>query len=526
MVMLGHGTAAGNVEGARGLPGLPGLSGLDVGLIGWTPTQAVLYPRTDSAPSASTPSASAKASNSANALTGSILGIVTDSLHGAVLSEAVVAVVQLPRRSALTSAQGAFRIDSLPPGRYTLEVSHAVLDTIGLRVLSDTVVVRAGETQTIDLSVPSASTVIASVCTPLQRKLGPAALFGQVLDADTDQPVSGADVSVAWLETTVDAVRGVVTGPRVRKAVTLEDGTYRLCGLPFNIQATLQASRDSARTAEVRFTTSDEPMNVRYLRLGAPVRTVQVVDSAAVHGEDVGRTAKFPSATLLSGSAVITGVVTNRGGVPISGARVTVPGTTAMATAGTDGRFTMSGVPTGTQMVDVRQLGYEPVQLSIDVRSRGPNQLVARLGTTTVPELTKVAVTAKKKSELESTGFEKRRAIGIGRYMTEQDIEKMQAPMLSDALRRMPGLYVVGTGASMTMYNRRDNGCVRYVIDQHPSDATEGVSLDEVLRPDDVLGIEYYQPSEVPEALNFSRNEGCAILVIWTRNAVKDRSAK
>jgi hypothetical protein len=346
------------------------------------------------------------------------------------------------------------------------------------------------------------------------------------LDADTDQPVSGAEVSVAWLETTVDAVRGVVTGPRVRKAVTLEDGTYRLCGLPFNIQATLQASRDSARTAEVRFTTSDEPMTVRYLRLGAPVRTVQVVDSAAARDGSGGHNAKLPSATLLSGPATITGVVTNRGGVPISGARVTVPGTTAMATAGADGRFTMSGVPTGTQMVDVRQLGYEPVQLSIDVRSRGPNPLVARLGATTVPELTKVAVTAKKKSELESTGFEKRRAIGIGRYMTEQDIEKMQAPMLSDALRRMPGLYVVGTGASMTMYNRRDNGCVRYVIDQHPSDATEGVSLDEVLRPDDVLGIEYYQPSEVPEALNFSRNEGCAILVIWTRSAVKDRSAK
>jgi len=246
---------------------------------------------------------------------------------------------------------------------------------------------------------------------------------------------------------------------------------------------------------------------------------VTVVDSTVARDDRSGRSA--PSATLLSGPAVVTGVVTNRGGVPISGARITVPGTTARATAGTDGRFSMSGVPTGTQVVEVRQLGYEAVLLPIDVRSRGTNQIVARLGTTTVPELARVTVTAKKKSELAKTGFDKRRSIGIGRYMTEQDIEKMQAPMLSDALRRMPGLYVVGTGATMTMYNTRDNGCVRYVIDDHPSDATQGVSLDEVLRPDDVLGIEYYQPSEVPEALNFSRNQGCAVLVIWTRSVVK-----
>jgi len=454
---------------------------------------------------------------------GAIFGIVTDSLHESPLVEAVVTIVQLPRRSAMTSTRGAFRIDSVPPGRYTLELSHPVLDTLGLRVVSDTVVVSAGATRALNLSVPSAQTIVASVCTPLQRKLGPSALFGQVLDADTDQPVGGVEVSLAWLETTADPVRGIETGPRVRKTTTLEDGTYRLCGLPYGVQSTLQAIRGGARTAEVRFTTSDEPMNIRYLHLGAPAKLVTVVDTMVAH-DSVATRRPAPSATLLSGSAVVTGMVTNRGGVPLAGARVTVPGTMAAATAGGDGRFTMSGVPTGTQVVIVRQLGYEATELSVDVRSRGPNAITARLSMTAVPELAKVSVSAKKKSPLAAVGFDKRRSVGIGRYMTEDDIERMQAPMLSDALRRMPGLYVVGTGSSMTMYNTRDNGCVRYVIDQHPSDATQGVSLDEVLRPDEVLGIEYYQPSEVPEALNFSRNQGCAILVIWTRNAVKDKS--
>jgi hypothetical protein len=64
------------------------------------------------------------------------------------------------------------------------------------------------------------------------------------------------------------------------------------------------------------------------------------------------------------------------------------------------------------------------------------------------------------------------------------------------------------------------------VIDRHPSDARQGVSLDEMLKPDDLLGVEYYQASEVPEQFNYSRNQGCAILVIWTRSSVKEKPAQ
>ena len=90
---------------------------------------------------------------------GTIFGTVEDSLHDGPLVEAVVAVVQRPGRSAMTTATGAFRIDSLPPGKYTLELLHPLLDSLGVRVVSDTVVVAAGAVRTTLLSVPSAATL-------------------------------------------------------------------------------------------------------------------------------------------------------------------------------------------------------------------------------------------------------------------------------------------------------------------------------------------------------------------------------
>lgn len=432
------------------------------------------------------------------------MGVVVDSLHDQQLSGAVVSLQQLPQRWARTTPAGAFRIDSVPPGRYTLVLSHPVIDSIGIRVLSDTIPVAAGETRTVELAIPSAGRLVAALCPPIKRRLGPGAIVGRVDNAVDGAPATGAEVSLAWVETEVSTTTGIRSAPRVRVDRVAPDGTYRICGIPVTLTATLQAQRGPAKTAEVPVETTEEPLIVRVLHLPPP----PVAEGAAA-----GPAEPRPV-------AVVRGRVTNAGGVPVAGARVTVQGAAAGASTGADGTFTLSGVPPGTQAVLVRRVGYTPVQLPMDVSLTGPNNLTVRLGEY-APQLSRVEVKAKRVDPLEATGFTRREKSGLGRYMNEDQIAAIHPTYTTDILRRMPGLYVTGQGAGAGVYTTRGYGCVNYLVDRTPIRPSQGQTIDEIVNPQDVTAVEFYNQATAPLELSAGVNEGCALVVIWTKSSIK-----
>lgn len=442
--------------------------------------------------------------------TGSIMGAALDSLHDAMLVHAGVSVVGLAGRRTVTAATGAFRIDSIPPGRYVLELTHPILDSLGIRVLSDTIAVADGQIQTVELAIPGVQTVIATVCSPAKLRFGPGVILGRVLDADTDEPATGAEVSVAWTETEVSTTVGIRTTPRLRKTVVAADGTYRICGVPPNFMGSLQAIRGTAKTAEVPITVADRALSMRMLSL--PPADIAAGDSVPVGGmRKVGR-------------AVIVGKVTNAGGVPVPGARVSVQGSPSSTATGPDGKFTLTGVIPGTQSVLVRRVGYTPVELPLDVTSLATNQLTVRLGAY-APVLSSVDVKAKS-DPLETTGFERRRKMGMGRYVDFDAIEKIHPTYTSDVLRRVPGLYVSGSGSSANIVTTRGNGCVAYLIDGNAVSGNAGQSIDEIVNSTDLAAVEFYNAVDVPMELSSGSNSGCALLVIWTRGKLDQRKVK
>jgi len=447
--------------------------------------------------------------------TGSIIGAVLDSLHNEMLSNAGVSVMNLAGHHAVTTAAGAFRIDSIPPGRYVLELTHPVLDSLGIRVVSDTIAVADGEVRPVEMAVPSVHTVTTTVCTPAKLRFGPGVILGRVLDADTQKPATGAEVSVAWTETEVSEVTGVRTAPRVRKATVAADGTYRICGVPPNFTGSLQAIRGEAKTAEVPIDVVEQALSVRMLFLPPVAVAAAAGDSASVGAtEPVQKVAR----------AVITGTITNAGGVPVPGARVSVQGSPGSASTGPDGKFTLTGVMPGTQSVLVRRVGYSPVEKPLDVTSLATNTITVRLGAY-APVLSNVDVKAKA-DPLSSTGFERRRKLGFGKFMDYDAIQKISPTYTSDILRRIPGLYVIGSGSSATVATTRGNGCVAYNVDNNPVSANAGQSIDEIVGSQDVASVEFYNPVDVPMELSAGSNGGCALLVIWTKGKLDQRTKK
>ena len=66
-------------------------------------------------------------------------------------------------------------------------------------------------------------------------------------------------------------------------------------------------------------------------------------------------------------TGTISGQVTGTDATPISGVQVSVAGTTRNATTDQQGRYTIANVPTGTQRIRARRLGYAPVDTTLSI---------------------------------------------------------------------------------------------------------------------------------------------------------------
>src|SRR5688572_13107517 len=146
-----------------------------------------------------TPSGSQVAQDSGLAV---VRGVVTDSLNGGYLSGAIVAVSGTGRM-AITDSIGRFRIDGIAPGTRRIDVYHDALDEIGLSLVSPQIDFRRGDSLSFELAFPSAASIVAKLCRACDRALGPAAVLGQVVDAERDTWIAGARIACGGVEAVV-----------------------------------------------------------------------------------------------------------------------------------------------------------------------------------------------------------------------------------------------------------------------------------------------------------------------------------
>lgn len=133
-------------------------------------------------------------------------------------------------RSARTDSIGAYRIDSVVPGRYVLQAHGGVLDTLNAAFPARSLDVRpAGELSLVAV-LPSRALSIARLCGDASGR-GSRTVHGTVRDAATGQPVAGALVTASWFSITGGGALDVTRATR-RYATTDSAGRYVLCELP------------------------------------------------------------------------------------------------------------------------------------------------------------------------------------------------------------------------------------------------------------------------------------------------------
>jgi hypothetical protein len=428
-----------------------------------------------------------------------IVGAVVDRVNGGLLPGATV-LLQGSQRSTETDSTGRFKFDSIPPGEYQIGVFHPLLDALDISIATKPFHAAADSANLVILAVPSPATIVRSRCGNRSGGSGSSAVFGHVSDPETLQPVSGAEVSIAWSEIEVSKTVGIRNTPHLLVDTTDNDGAYRLCGLPNSLDATLKARRGAAVTGEIPVSLGSRPVEV--------------------HGRSL--LLSRNDSTTRTGNATVSGVVVLEGNPPDAVSRVEVEGTSIAAVTNAKGEFTLRNLPAGTRNIIARHLGYAVQSAPVDLNPREPQHVTIKLPKY-VAMMDPVLVTARRNVALDRVGFNTRKKSAFGYFLDPDRIAQMHAFYVSDILRRVPGLRVEsGSHGEAVISSTRDLGssCVDYWVDDVPFVELGPGDINSFVNGGEIVAAEVYQSGTAPA--QYTRNGGsCTTIVLWTRFRIR-----
>jgi hypothetical protein len=436
-----------------------------------------------------------------------IEGVLTDSAHNKPLSDATVFVTRLEpaqpefSRTLVSDKDGRYHLDSLIAGRYSVLFSHPMLDSLDLAVAERNLVLAAGERARVDYAIPSGATLRRAACPGVQLPAGTGAVIGTVTDADNDRPLVGASVVVSWNDIAVDrnTLQAVATA-RWGSVRVDSTGVYRLCGVPTGSYLLLQVQTAGRAGSALRTEVSDS-VGFRRLDLSFSAMASRILSGA-------NPSADTADVAPLTGTAVITGTVRSATGVPLRDVEVRVEDAAGSARTDSLGRFRLSGLPAGSQLVEARRVGFFIGRKPVDLRSGRTADV--QLSIDRIVSLDSIRVVAQRNRYRE---FEQHRRSPIGRFFNEEQIEQRHAFETADLLRMIPGFRVVGSGFDASIVSTRGAGIGRTCKPNVVIDNMQNQDLS-VVRPNDIGAMEVYNDvaGGPPGA-----NRGCGVIVIWTK---------
>jgi carboxypeptidase family protein/TonB-dependent receptor-like protein len=435
-----------------------------------------------------------------------LAGTVTDSVAGTAVPAARVSL-QETAFAAMTDAAGRFSIGGLMPGAYTLEIHTASLDSMNAVNRLAMVLVDSGVA--VQLRVPNAQAIATAFCGTATRRMTASGLPGIIVGS---VEILGDTAAPPTLKVVAEWNEAAGKGRRL-EVPTDAAGGYRLCGVPVGAAIALRAAADSG---------SGDVVNVRIEPGGRFARAALALDRNA------GPVAEF------------MGFVSDSSRRPIAGVEVVLPGLAKSAVTSERGAFVLRDVPAGSHRVVVRHVGYGP----LDTLLRFPaNQTVTTdviLSHITV--LDSVVVSA---PQPWLRDFEENRKLGLGHFITRDQLAKQEDRRLSEILSEVPSLQIIQGGGNKAWLSRMrgvpslNRECVqlegRGTVQQMCNYCYAQVYVDAVLMyaggsrgevpninrfwAGDIEAIEYYAGGAQTPSKYANLNSNCGVLVIHTRRS-------
>ena len=238
----------------------------------------------------------------------------------------------------------------------------------------------------------------------------------------------------------------------------------------------------------------------------------------------------FPLLLPAQETGTLTGIVTRADKTPLAAAAVRVVAAAITVAADTDGSFRVNYLPVGQQAVEVRMIGYQTLQLQVEIERGKTAEVRAVLEAVAPVSLQTVQVNAEPIIHPELQGFEERRASHNGKFFTQEEIARMQPRLFTDVLRRVPNIQIRSTtsfGPRASVQNGRNSGLnsgrscqVLFYVNGALFPIPRGEAIDDFIAPDRVAAVEIYSgTSQAPPQFSSSmyNNSRCGVVVIWMR---------
>ena len=216
----------------------------------------------------------------------------------------------------------------------------------------------------------------------------------------------------------------------------------------------------------------------------------------------------------------IVGTVRDSAGRRIDQAKISAP-SSRIVESDSAGNFQMLAMPVGAVRLIALRIGYAPETVSVVVAAAVEVQAEFVMTSTvhTLPE--EIVVADPMRGKMGS--FNRRKARGVGAFVTRADIEKRQPNALSEMLRYLPGVSVTQkmAGEPQPVHMQRSvnstmqaSCVVQLYVDGHPY---PNGNVDD-FSPNSVEGVEVYKSaSEIPADFR-TRDAMCGLISIWTRD--------
>lgn len=219
----------------------------------------------------------------------------------------------------------------------------------------------------------------------------------------------------------------------------------------------------------------------------------------------------------------VRGLIRDSADTPIPFATVVWGEARQVITTTDSGAFTLTDIPSGKTSFTVRRLGYVPVDFDLILKPGTIKPVVVHLFPTP-PSLTAVEVEAPstmkadayRDDRFRATGFFDRKAHLSGYFISPDEIEARRPTYVSDLLRTVPGITLVGRPHTPSArYVSSNEHCrLQVYLDGHP--APDG---DDFVAGSDIKAIEVYNSLlRASDRFLPSPQKGyCGSIVVWTK---------
>jgi hypothetical protein len=436
-------------------------------------------------------------------------GVVFDSVHARPLAGVRVLAVGAGARTdvrgnAISDSAGRYHIDSLPAGQYMVGFESPLLDSLEIVLPPRRADVAPGGVAMVDLAMPPTAKIRAAVCPGTNLTENTGAIFGHVVSAETESSLEGVTIGMAWREIAVDPTNlRPANHERTASVTTNSGGWYLACGVPTGTWLTMQLEHEGRVGSAIRMMIGDT--------LGVAIRHLSFSATASRPASDTGAADEpVGGDEPLSGAATLSGIVRGSGGEPLMAAEVRVWGTRAVGLTDASGRYSLSALPAGTQMLEVRRLGYAVGERSVELRDGATSTSDVQLHR--IVSLDSVRVVAMRTRYPE---FEKLRKGGaIGLLLGPDEVARQNVGLTSNIIEKIPGFRVLGYGYNAVVTASMGVDPTRVCRTNIVIDGMEKQSINDV-HPSDIGVIALYRGGTMTPV--WISDSSCGAILIWTK---------